>query len=87
MYHDVDVFASSIGDLQLPLVGLASKCWGVSIKCVVAGMKISCSFLSKGKRRQEMNWGTTGSDAGTAVLWVVTEGVVERSFLKSVWFA
>lgn len=71
MYHDVDVFASSISDLQLPLVGLASKCWGVSIKCVVAGMGISCSFMSKGKRRQEMG--------------VVT--VVERSFLKSVWFA
>lgn len=43
--------------------------------------------MSKGKRRQEMNWGSTGSDAGTAVLWVVTEGVVERSFLKSVWLA
>lgn len=69
MYHDVDVFASSIGDLQLPLVGLASKCWGVSIKCVVAGMKMSCSFMSKGKRRQEMNWGSTGSDAVDALFW------------------
>lgn len=53
MYH-VDLFASSISDLQLPLVGLASKCWEVSIKCVVAGMRISFSFMSKGKRRQEI---------------------------------
>lgn len=68
MYHDVDVFASSIEDLQLD-ASLASKCWGVSIKCVVAGMKMSCSFMSKGKRRQEMNWGSTGSDAVDALFW------------------